>query len=428
MASAGERIRGVVARRASALLFAREAPFYARYTFPFHMSAEILIGVFFGIYSLVDFVSRKTLKAPDAVLALQTSVPMMAFGLAMVWRDLLARVDRRRVLLACGILGKGAMLLVAFVFSPAPLLGIVVVYAIVDSVFVPVRNEIFRANYRQEVRGRYYSRVAGVNQLVMVGVNLGAATILRQAEWTYRILFPAAAVVGVAAHVIYARIRVRRSPNGRRSEGPAVVPRSLAASVATAVRTTVRLLRENPGFRRYEVGFFIYGIAFLVNLPLAVFLIVDVLDLDYDSAALARTVLPPLMFFLLAPTAGRLLDRTNPARTMAFAGVLLAVHSGLLFVTDRYWMLLASYVLFGAGMTAVNLTWNLGPLWFAPTEREAGDYMAVHVTLVGLRAVIAPALALAAKAWLGIHAGFALSAALYLTAAVLMFRLGRDAV
>jgi hypothetical protein len=259
-------------------------------------------------------------------------------------------------------------------------------------------------------------------------VNLGAALLLRHAEWTYRILFPAAAVVGVAAHVIYARIRVRRSPNGRRTARAAIARRGLGASVAGAVRTTVRLLRENPAFRRYEVGFFIYGIAFLVNLPLAVFLIVDVLDLDYDSAALARTVVPPLMIFLLAPTTGRLLDRTNPARTMAFAGVLLAVHSGLLFVTDRYWMLLASYVLFGAGMTAVNLTWNLGPLWFAPTEREAGDYMAVHVTLVGLRAVIAPALALAAKGWLGIHAGFALSAALYLTAAVLMYRLGRDSV
>ena len=62
---------------------------------------------------------------------------------------------------------------------------------------------------------------------------------------------------------------------------------------------------------------------------------------------------------------------------------------------------------------------------FARSEKDSADYMAVHVTLTGLRGILAPGIALAAMGLLGIRAGFALSAALYALSAVLMLRLAR---
>ncbi|MHC4861623.1 MAG: MFS transporter, partial [Planctomycetota bacterium] len=149
------------------------------------------------------------------------------------------------------------------------------------------------------------------------------------------------------------------------------------------------------------------------------------LDLDYERASLGRFVIGQLMMILLAPLAGRLLDRSHPARMMALGCGILTLHAGLLLVTQGFWTLFASYLFFGIAMTPVILAWNLGPVQFARTERESADYMAVHVTLTGLRAVLAPGIALAAKSLLGLSGGFAVSTALYATAAVLMFRLDR---
>ena len=88
-------------------------------------------------------------------------------------------------------------------------------------------------------------------------------------------------------------------------------------------------------------------------------------------------------------------------------------------------MLGLSYAVFGVAMTPVILTWNLGPVQFAPRERDSGDYMAVHVTLTGLRAILGPVLALTSERLLGLSWGFIVSAGFYLAAALLMARLAR---
>ena len=117
-------LRDLFSRGTSIFMFARAAPFYARYTVRFHLPAEMLIGAFSGVVMLADLVTRKTLGAPDWVLALQTSVPMMALLAAMVWRDLLEGRDRRKILLFTGLFGKGLLVLVAFIASPGPLLAL----------------------------------------------------------------------------------------------------------------------------------------------------------------------------------------------------------------------------------------------------------------------------------------------------------------
>jgi MFS family permease len=258
--------------------------------------------------------------------------------------------------------------------------------------------------------------------LVLIATNLGAAFLLDRWEWSYRVLFPVAGVIGFGAHAIYARLRVRGNDAPPPAEPPPIRP---LRSLGRAFATTVRILREDPRFRAYEAGFFIYGLAFLVNLPLVVILIVNELELDYDQASFGRFVVAQVMMVLLAPVAGRLLDRSHPARMMGVGCALLTIHGALLFLTTGFWTLFASYLVFGVAMTTVILAWNLGPVQFARTEREAADYMAVHVTLTGLRAVIAPGIALAAKGLLGLRAGFVVSTGFYALAALLMFRLDR---
>ena len=162
-----------------------------------------------------------------------------------------------------------------------------------------------------------------------------------------------------------------------------------------------------------------------MNLPLVVILITDRLHLTYGQASWARFVVPPILIILCSPLAGRLLDRSHSSFMMCGSCFLLAAHAALLAAANGVFVLLVSYAIFGVAMTGVNLAWNLGPVQFAKTERDSLDYMGVHVTLTGLRGAIAPVLALSAKRFLGLTAGFFVSTFLFLCAAVIMWRLSR---
>jgi MFS family permease len=412
-------------RGVSALTSRRAAPFYSRYTLRFHLPAELLLGAVGGITSLGDLVARKTLGAPDWMIALQSSIPTVALLLAMVWRDLLEGASRRKVLLVTGLFGKGLLLFMAAAVSPGIFLLVFIAFSFADSAFIPVRNSIFRANYPEALRGRFFGLVVSLTSLAVVAANLVAAQLLDHWEGSYRILFPMAGVLGLVAHATYARIRVRGDGliEPRSSNGPLL--RRAAGSVVRAFRSTTRILRADRAFRAYEGAFFLYGLGFLMNLPLVVLLITDKLQLSYGQASWARFVVPPVMMVLFSPIAGRLLDRSHSSFMMGIACFLLAAHSVLLAAANGVGLLLLSYIIFGIAMTGVNLAWNLGPVQFARTERESLDYMGVHVTLTGLRGAIAPFLAIGAKRYLGLTAGFFVSAALFFTAALLMARLSR---
>jgi hypothetical protein len=170
-------VSNLLSRGIRALAFSKGAPFYARYTLRYHLPAEVLLGMFGGVWMLADLLTRKTLGASKEVLAIQTSVPMMTFLVAMVWRDLLEGKSRRRILLVTGVLGKGLLIAVAFIESPGPFLAIVILFAMVDSAFIPLKNAIFRANYSESVRGRFFGRAVSLANMSLVVANLVAANL-----------------------------------------------------------------------------------------------------------------------------------------------------------------------------------------------------------------------------------------------------------
>ncbi|MCU0726159.1 MAG: MFS transporter [Planctomycetes bacterium] len=413
------------ARGVSVFTSRNTAPFYSRYTLRFHLPAELLLGAVGGITQLGDLVARKTLGAPDWMIALQSSIPTVALLFAMVWRDLLEGASRRKVLLATGLFGKGLLLFMAAAASPGLFLLVFIAFSFADSAFIPVRNSIFRANYPDALRGRYFGLVVSLTSLAVIGANLVAAWLLDRWEGSYRLLFPAAGVLGLIAHATYARLRVRGDGQIEHRAPTDPLLRRAAGSIRRAFRSTVRILKADRAFFAYESAFFLYGLAFLMNLPLVVLLITDRLHLSYGQASWARFVVPPVMMVLFSPIAGRLLDRSHSSVMMGVACFLLAAHSVLLAAANGIGLLMLSYFIFGVAMTGVNLAWNLGPVQFARTEHESLDYMGVHVTLTGLRGAIAPFLALGAKRFLGLTAGFVVSTALFLTAALLMARLSR---
>jgi hypothetical protein len=100
--------------------------------------------------------------------------------------------------------------------------------------------------------------------------------------------------------------------------------------------------------------------------------------------------------FAIQPWAAYL-DRHHVVRFRSVHGWVLAAAAFLLGVAvlaHRTWLLWPGAVLLGVSLAAASLGWSLGHNDFAPRGEET-RYMALHVTLTGLRGLIAPPLAVA---------------------------------
>jgi MFS family permease len=129
--------------------------------------------------------------------------------------------------------------------------------------------------------------------------------------------------------------------------------------------------------------------------PVLVIALRDVFRLEYLGGIAIANSLPLLMMPVSIPLWARLLDRVHVIEFRAIHAWLFVTASVIDFaavLSGMVWMLFISSAIRGLAYGGGALAWNLGHLDFAPAHR-ASEYMGVHVTLTGLRGLIAPFLA-----------------------------------
>ncbi len=401
----------------------RRLPFYTRYTFRHHSRAEALFGIYQALFDLRGYVARKTLAATAIEVAIVTSIPNIAQMFAMTWRTLLLRVDRRKALVWIGIGGKGLLVLVALLSSSWTFALLCCTVAVVDSAFVPLRNLLFQSNYPPNLRGALFSTAFSITIATTLVVSLSATSCLDRWASSYRWLYPIAGLAGVAVHAIYARARLRRSAKvgGRTAPSRRAPLERVVAAARIPIVLTRSILRRDERFRSFESGFFLYGLTFMMNDVLVVFLAADTLGASYKQISLAQTVIPLSVMILCFPLWGRFLDRSGPLRVASVAFIGVGAWTLALMMATTIPMLYVASILRGVGMAGVQVVWNLGPMQLAP-RGKARDYMGVHVTLVGLRAAVAPPLAIVLRQVVGVHAALGVGSAFALAGALLTRR------
>jgi MFS family permease len=241
------------------------------------------------------------------------------------------------------------------------------------------------------------------------------------ARWA-RIVFPSAAVLGLVAHLMLARIRWRRE-----GDVPRASPRE-AERFGSAVRTgwssTWRTLRDDRDFRAFELAFVLYGTGLLLAVPLIVAYAERGLGLTTGEWTLADRFALPMTQLLIMPFVGRVADRIGVVRVAALGFALVgAFFLAMIFVRDAG-SLIAAYVLYGVCMAAVNVSWALGPLLFAPAG-QAHHYGSVHMAMVGVRSLVGPALGYVVARLASFRAALGLAVAFEVAAVVLALGLAR---
>lgn len=394
-------------------------PFYARYTFALQLRAEILNNLFAGVIGLHDAVARKGLGAGEGAITLLATAGSASQLFALIWSYAMEGRSKKPFILASALVGRGSLLLMYWAISPAVFIALCCFYFLSEPLFIPAQNALLQANYGVGIRGHVFGTVTALGKIAFLVSAVSAGWLLDAHAEAYRWAFPAAGFLGLLAYLQYAWIRIRRWK---------AAPREIEPGFGGIVRNFLKIMREDRNFNRFERNFMIYGMAFMIVLPVNTFLLVDELRLDYSRIALARLVVVQLIGAATSTWFGKLLDRIGAPKVSALSFAILVLYAGFLGLAALFHSIafaFAGFAAFGVAMSGVNAAWSLGAMKYAG-NRDAAAYMGVHVACVGFRGLFGPTIGTVIALALGLHATYAVSVVLFATASLLMIRLSRD--
>jgi len=416
------------------------------YTFFYHLLSALVGGLFGGLSTVFDTVLKKTFDGSDWQINWIVTGGALVNLLGVHFARMMHGKDKGPYFLFVAIFGRLVLVAVAFIVTPGPYLFVLTFVFVVSTILVPAMNSIFESNYSEKERGRLFGLNASLSTFVILVASYAVGRILDIDQNSYRWLFALAGVTGALSCYALYKIRIRgkgRPPEEvndlKRAIGlmipgipftnyiaafnPGMIGTFVKRSFRATVRPfadTVRLLRENPQFREFEVYFFLYGVAFMIVLPVIPIYLVDGLRMNYSQITMARGVIAQVCPLLLMPYLGKLLTRYNPIMFCAVTFSVLAFYPVSLMMPSVLGAYIGFFV-FGLGMAGIGVAWSLSPMWFSEGE-DSGMFIGVHTTLTGIRALVAPLAGLLLMQWTrGYVAPFALSSFFFLLGSILMF-------
>jgi MFS family permease len=337
----------------------------------------------------------------NLAVALVTGAPSMANIISFAWANLAH--GRSRVSLLVALLAAFAVCVGLIAFAPSAGGGLlltifaVIVARMLWAGVLTVRSAIWTANYPRHLMARMTGRIVVYNEVGMAAVALSAGSLLDLHPLLARWLYLLAALAGLCAAWLYRAVRVRREFRllaAEAGEGGAAAPFSLAM--------LRQILAADPPFRRYMFWMGMYGAGNLMLNSQMVVLFTDRLHLSSTTQVMLLTALPLLLMPVFLPAWARLFDGGHiidyRARQCWSLVAAIAIMCGAV-VLRVPWLLWPASVLLGISYAGANLGWNLGHNDFATIGR-AQHYMGVHVTLTGVRGLLAAPIGMLCYEWL----------------------------
>jgi MFS family permease len=256
-----------------------------------------------------------------------------------------------------------------------------------------VRSVIWSVNYPRHLRARVTGRIMVNGSIALAGSGLLLGWLLEHDDPWYRAAILAAAVAGFAGSVAFGRFRVRQEQRLLSDEMARL--REGASFDLAGIR---QLLARDATFRRYMLAMSVFGAGHLMLTPLLVVCIDDVLHASEMVQVAITAAVPILVMPVAIQPWARFLDRHHVIvyrsvhAWIAVAGAMLLAAA---ILTGWPILLWPGALLMGISLAAGSLGWSLGHNDFAPRGEET-RYMALHVTLTGLRGLVAPPLAILA--------------------------------
>lgn len=378
--------------------------------------------------ALNEYVAKKTLGSADVVITALVMAQPISLFFSSYWSNFLVGREKRSTFLVFGVLGRISLVLVAFVHGGGPFAAVVIFSTVMAGAIIPAQNALFQTNYDPLERGRAYGYATASQALAIIVVAVAVGNLYDLWPGAYRWTYIAAGVCGFISCWLYYRIRFRRGL-GRHS-GPSPIHRGLHREIRSSLRSpfagALTILKTDKAFRRYELGYMSYGIAFMMLQPVIPIFLVEERHVDYAQAGTARGLIFYAMIMLASPLFGKLLDHTDPVRISTYAFLVLSLFPVGLALSGSLTAVYVSFAVYGVAMAAVNMGWTMGPIHFAG-HRDSVGHMGAHVALVGVRGLVGGPLGILLYRWSGSpRSTFLVSFSLFLLGSAIMASLWRS--
>jgi MFS family permease len=370
---------------------------------------------------LVPVLARKEFAAGDwQTTALTAAIPTVLLS-SIFWNAILQRVSLRSYLILLWLVGGVPYLLVRWVDSYSVLLVLHICWAIGNAGWIPMGGKLLKWFYDDRVHGRVFSVIHGVGLLAGMLAGYLVGKWLADNPNAFRWVFPLAALMQLCG-VVTILLVVRHVP-----PLPPATLQPARRMLLDPLLQVVSILRNDRAFLRYELAFMTYGAAFMICDALLPVLVTEGLKLSYDEFSESTLVVRNLAMLLAVWPWGVVHDRIGAVRMSALGFGMMAIYPLLLLVANSYWGVAIATVGFGLGISAISLTWMLGPVALAPTQELVPKYSAIHAMCVGIRGLFFQALGMGLYRISGSFAvPFILAACAFLWGARQMWRLQRD--
>ncbi len=403
-------------------------------TLKLHLFYSSIEGVAAGALILTEFVFIKSLKGSNVQLAFLFQFSMVMFLFAMVANEILRRYTNRKMLLrTIAIVSKLPLLALAFfpdvhgneglpdIYHKIFLI-IFLLYFTSKIAVIPSINQYLKGNYKHKNFGRLFGYSVTVQKVTMLASTFAAGLLLDWNPNSYKVFYPIVGVLAIVSIVQLTKIKFVQK------EEPVDTP--LWKALHHSFHRIFYILKTNRAFRHLEIGFMLYGFAWMSTHAVITIFYDRVLHLNYSSVAFYKNAFNIVAIAFL-PFFGRFIGRRDPRRfgIITFGSLLLFIlftaltqfYNGYteVYGIKIYYMLLVAVFFNGLFMGSMPILWGIGSSYFCKPD-EAADYQSVHLFLTGVRALFAPIIGIRLYESFGFSITYATGIVLLLFAIVLM--------
>jgi MFS family permease len=354
----------------------------------------IIEGGVIGVVTKVAFEGVVPTTVLNFAVATLAAAPALANIVSFIWVRLSHGHDKIRYIVGLQVTVAILVSTMALVPRSANGLHMLVLLAIAARVcvagVVTLRSTVWAANYPTSDRARVAGKITTiqVELVALAGLIIGRAMELD--EEAFHIIPPLFAGIGLIGVWRYSGIRVRQRRILRAAEH-----RSTEDDGAPSLNPVAlwRVLTNDKRFGAFMLCQMFIGIGNLMLAPVITVMLRDRFGIGYSGVIIAHTI-PLAVMPLFIPLWARLLDRVHIIWFRSIHSWIFVAAAGTYFFAAAFeipQLLYLASVIRGIAFGGGALAWTLGHLDFAPQER-ASQYMGVHVTLTGLRGLIAPLL------------------------------------
>ncbi|MFO7880213.1 MAG: MFS transporter [Bacteroidales bacterium] len=404
-------------------------------SFWLHLLFSAFEGILVGGILLNEFVFLKSMHGKEFQLSGLFVITIAVYILLIFFNEFIRRTERKRVMLRWVAIVTRLPLFLFLLFPVEPaayentavwqfaFLGLFLIYYLGVVVIHPTINLLLKHNYRDEHMAKLYSWATTIQKLLALVTAFGLGVILDADYYAFRFTYPVMAVAGVLS--VYFLSMIPYTPVKK------TFKRSFITAVGDSMKRMGNILVKNRPYRDFEIGFMLYGFAFMFTVTVITLYLENELHLSYTSVAFYKNT-GNVVLLVMMPIFGGLLGRLDPRKfaqisySFMFLYIFFVALSEFVPISfhwkqlDIFVMVFIGFIFFGLFQSAMNLQFNIGSAFFAKSSDDAGDYQAVHLSLVGFRGLFAPVVGVVLYRWLGYFPTFMISCGSLLLAIIYM--------